>query len=715
MKSKPIVWSIAGSDSGGGAGIQADILTFHDYAVHPCTVITASTAQNTQGVSHIEPLSSNHVLAQMASLKTDLPPRAIKLGMLYDASLIQCIAAALKDIPAEIVADPVMVATCGDALYLDNLVAAYQQLLFPMITLLTPNVSEASHLTGIPIRSYDDMETAAHVLRGMGVHAVLIKGGDFADPEVASDFFCDAEQSWWINQSRIKSAHTHGTGCTLSAAIAAGVAQGWSLTDAIVLAKAYVHAGITVPSGAGSGQQGIGHVGLSQLSAHFPWVTDSPRALPAPFKPICDAIGRYPIVDNLVALEALCVKGIRTIQLRIKNSTDATVSLFEEAKRITQSYGVDLFINDYWDIARDLQVPGIHLGQEDVRPAPLECFDRNNIKLGISAHNLLELAQAYAYHPSYLTMGPVFPTQSKKMAYAAIGMDKLRFIAQLSPLPLVAIGGISHEQCQSVLNGGCSGVAFINASKQLMRDGRYDRHLSLPHFTASTQKQLANARIVCVGMGGLASGALPYLVGAGIGKMTLVDYDTVSLSNLQRQTLFSESDLGEVKVSAAAKRLKSLNACVDVVSVRAMVIEKNARALLQGHDVIIDATDNFDAHYLLNDVARALKIPLVAASVLREHGHLFYISPDSGCYRCLFPLRAECPSCDEAGVLGVVPGMLGLMQAKCVIDMLAGRLDATKSICRVIDLQRWTMNTFEIPNIPVCSCATETSIAAVSS
>src|SRR5207253_7731058 len=128
---------------------------------------------------------------------------------------------------------------------------------------------------------------------------------------------------------------------------------------------------------------------------------------------------------------------------------------------------------------------------------------RDSIILGITAHNLFELARGYAYHPSYLTTGPIFETKSKKLDYSLIGMEKLQYIASLCPLPLVAVGGITFQCTQEILNMTCSGVAFINAAKQLMHEGRYDRHLALPTFNVSMQKRLLRARFVCIGIGRL--------------------------------------------------------------------------------------------------------------------------------------------------------------------------------------------------------------------
>lgn len=703
---KPIVWSIAGSDSGGGAGIQADLHTFNDFDTHGCTVITALTAQNSIGVTDIQKTSEKNLKAQIISLTHDIPPAAIKLGMLYHPDTIQCIAQQLRDINAPIIADPVLVSSNGDALHSTCFIDHYKKSIIPMATLITPNIHEAQALTGISIHTHDDMVVAAQHLRQLGARAVLIKGGDFNDSTLSSDYFCDETQSWWMNQYRVQTHHTHGTGCTLSAAIAAAMAQQWSLYDALILAKAYVHAGLHCPIKTGSGTYPIGHPGLQLLRRHFPWVTSQPKMLPLPFKKITQSIGRYPIVDNLSDVETLCAKGISFIQLRIKNPAIATESVFQKALAMTKAYQVNLVVNDYIDIATSIHAPAIHLGQEDVMVAPIERLDKKNIILGISAHNLLELSKAYAYHPSYLTMGPVFATTSKKMDHPLIGTEKLAFIASISPLPLVAIGGIAHDTIQPILNLPCSGAAFINAAQHLKHDGRYDRHMALPDFDTCQQQALLNANIVCIGIGGLAAGLLPYLAAAGIGAITLIDDDTVSYSNLQRQILFSEKDIGKPKATVAAHYLSAINTQIAVAHQQVMLTKENTTALLTGYDLIIDGTDNFYTHYLINDAAWMLNTPLVLAAIHHHKGQLFYICPDSGCYRCGFPNADSIATCESSGIFGTTAGMLGLMQAQLAIQVLLGQVSSDESFCRTVDTKTWSIKTFQLKRHQACRHAT---------
>jgi hydroxymethylpyrimidine kinase/phosphomethylpyrimidine kinase/thiamine-phosphate diphosphorylase len=695
------VWTIAGSDSGGGAGIQADLNTLMDYAVHGATVITAITAQNTGSVIAIEAASVEMVQAQLTALQEDILPQAIKLGMLYDAALIEAVADKLSTLSIPIIADPVLISTTGGALSSEGMIQTYLSKILPLAALITPNVHEAEALTGIMITDFSSMEKAAEDLLSKGAKAVLLKGGDLCGASLASDYYADQDQGFWLNQDRHPTPHTHGTGCSLSAAIAAGLAQGWSLIDALVLAKAYVHAGLSQPRLIGQARNPIGHPGLADLKSHFPWITESPAPLPPAHPPIHDPIGPYPIVDNLDQLRTLCTKGISFIQFRVKNPGPDFVQQSREAMSIAQSMGVTLVINDHAEIASQIKAPALHLGQEDLVPVSRDLI------LGISAHSLFELARAYAYHPSYLAMGPIFKTQSKKMDYPEIGLEKLAQIASLAPLPLVAIGGIAYDQIPAVLALGCSGVAFIGASKELMNEGRYDRHFSLPGFSLKHQQQLRHSRVVCIGTGGLAAGSLPYLAAAGVGSITLIDHDRVSYSNLQRQVLFQEKDLGKNKVDVAAAHLRGLNSQIQILPQAEKLSLDNAPDLLQGYDLILDGTDNYKAHYLINDIARLFNIPLIAASVYQQSGQFYYFSPQSACYRCAFPEAPaihERPNCSEAGILGTTPAIFGLMQAQLAIDLLSGNPAPETSLCRTLDMKTWAMKQFTLPRDPQCPC-----------
>jgi molybdopterin/thiamine biosynthesis adenylyltransferase/rhodanese-related sulfurtransferase len=205
---------------------------------------------------------------------------------------------------------------------------------------------------------------------------------------------------------------------------------------------------------------------------------------------------------------------------------------------------------------------------------------------------------------------------------------------------------------------------------------RYDRHLRLPDVGLAGQKRLLSAKVLLVGAGGLGSPAALYLAAAGIGQLTLVDDDHVERSNLQRQVLHGDSDVGQAKVLSAAKRLAALNPGVHVEPVGQRLDRENVLSLLAGHDLVIDGADNFDTRYLVNAACGTLGIPWVYGAVERFRGQVSLFVPGAGpCYRCLFPEPPPpgfAPNCAEAGVLGVLPGVIGLLQATEAIKHLLG-------------------------------------------
>jgi hydroxymethylpyrimidine/phosphomethylpyrimidine kinase len=254
----PIALTIAGSDSSGGAGIQADLKTFSAFGVYGASVVTALTAQNTCGVQGVEPVSPGFVAAQLDSVLCDLAVDAIKTGMLADAGIVETVARALRAGPRRpVVVDPVMVATSGDVLLKPEAIGAVRGSLIPLATLITPNLAEAAVLLDCrKAESEADMRDQARALLGLGCGAVLLKGGHGSGDE-AVDVLANAVGVERFASPRLATPHTHGTGCTLSAAIAALLAQGAALAQAVPRAKTFVwhglQAGLTLGVGRGRG------------------------------------------------------------------------------------------------------------------------------------------------------------------------------------------------------------------------------------------------------------------------------------------------------------------------------------------------------------------------------------------------------------------------------------------------------------------------------
>ena len=247
--------TIAGSDSGGGAGIQADLKTFAALGVFGATAITAVTVQNTKGVSGYEELSPQTVADQVRAVATDIGVDAAKTGMLASAPIIRAVAEAIREtgVP-NLVVDPVFASKHGHALLAEDAVEALRAEILPLAALVTPNLHEAAGLAGFRVTSRDLMEDAAEAIAAMGPRAVLVKGGPL-DAGPADDLLFDGERMTWIEGERIDTPHTHGTGCVLSAAIAAHLARGEDLPGAVRKGKAFVTEAIrhALPLGQGIG------------------------------------------------------------------------------------------------------------------------------------------------------------------------------------------------------------------------------------------------------------------------------------------------------------------------------------------------------------------------------------------------------------------------------------------------------------------------------
>lgn len=246
--------TIAGSDSSGGAGIQADIKTFSALGVFGMSAITAITAQNTCGVANIRELDEEIITDQIAAVYDDITVGAVKIGMLSSAEITRVVARALIKFGAKnIVVDPVMVAKSGSRLLKPEAVEALIKQLFPLADLVTPNLHEASEIVGFPVDNRDAMERAAVAIKTMGPRYVVVKGGHL--PGAACDLFYDGRNFAILTNERIETRHTHGTGCTFSSAIAAGLAKGMPVYDAVVEAKRYITLAIAhgFPLGRGVG------------------------------------------------------------------------------------------------------------------------------------------------------------------------------------------------------------------------------------------------------------------------------------------------------------------------------------------------------------------------------------------------------------------------------------------------------------------------------
>ena len=459
---RPVAWSIAGSDSGAGAGLQADLKALQAFGVHACTAVAAITAQNSVAVARVEPVSAALLDAQLAALAEDMPPAAIKTGLLGSVDNLRVVCQWVDRLRAQgravaLVVDPVLGSTTGAHFADSALVQVYREELLPRATLVTPNRAEAQRLGLAPGQAYAGA-------------SVVITGGDTAgEAGLASDWFSSPQASGWLSLPRVDTPHHHGTGCTFASTAAAALASGYCVADAVVLAKmATTHA---LRHGYAAGQ-GAGPVhamaDFAQHADNLPWLQPHP-AQPQPFAPLAHpALGVYAVVDSADWVARVLAAGIRTVQLRIKDAADPTLASQIRASiaHAAQTPGAQLFINDHWQLALEAGAYGVHLGQEDLEKVDLDALRRAGVRLGLSTHSYWEVARAWALQPSYIACGPVFATRAKAMPWIPQGLDNLRYWAGVLPVPVVGIGGIGVAQMADVAATGVASAAVISAITQ---------------------------------------------------------------------------------------------------------------------------------------------------------------------------------------------------------------------------------------------------------
>ncbi|QPC45669.1 bifunctional hydroxymethylpyrimidine kinase/phosphomethylpyrimidine kinase [Mangrovibacillus cuniculi] len=265
----PQVLTIAGSDSGGGAGIQADLKTFQELNVFGTSVITAVTAQNTTGVQAVYPMSASAVESQLASIGNDFTISAVKTGMLFDHEIIEVVAAAVRKYGfRKLVVDPVMIAKGGASLLQEKAVEALVQKLIPLAKVITPNIPEAEVLTGESIRNMEDRLRAADDLLSMGAECVILKGGH-AEESDAWDLVVRGTEKYVVKSNRLHTQNTHGTGCTFSAALTAELAKGKTIRESAYLAKCFIYQAIKQDLHIGNGHGPTNHWAYQESARHL--------------------------------------------------------------------------------------------------------------------------------------------------------------------------------------------------------------------------------------------------------------------------------------------------------------------------------------------------------------------------------------------------------------------------------------------------------------
>ena len=514
----PIVWSIAGNDSGGGAGLSADQRAAAAFGVHLCPVVAALTAQNSLAVTRVEPVAPELLEAQLAALAGDMPPAAIKTGLLGSADHIALVTRWVDrrraERPLALVVDPVLGASSGAAFADDAVLRAYRELLLPRATLVTPNEAEARRLLGAGADTLTAPQLS-QALRAAGPAAVAITGGDSAHaPGLALDWIDTEHARGWMALPRIESGHTHGTGCTFASSAASALALGYVAADALVLAKmATAHAiahGHAAGRGAGpvAARSGFGiePQRLPLLSwdegldvPHWQSLLAGPRDLTANRD-----IDLYAIVDSVQRVHQVLASGVKTVQLRLKTPAQSDAAwhaglraAVREALSACRAAGATLVVNDHWRLAAelaagDVQHLAVHLGQEDL--LGLGAGGRAELRasglpLGVSSHSLWELCRARVLAPAHIACGPVWPTLTKAMPWRPQGLDNLAWWVRMAGRPVLAIGGIlTQAQAESAARSGAAGVCIV-------RGLGADPAASVPAWQAAIERGRALPRL----------------------------------------------------------------------------------------------------------------------------------------------------------------------------------------------------------------------------
>lgn len=480
---RPLVWTISGTDSGGGAGIHADIRAFDAFGVHGACAVAAITAQHSMAVTRIEPVSPALLEAQLAALADDMPPDAIKTGLLGSLDNLRVVVAWVRrmrerrpDKPIPLVVDPVFGASSGATFADHALRSAYRTELLPLATLATPNVAEARAL--VPSSQLLDPVALARAWRQFGVRAVIVTGGDshrLAEIDARAAWahdWLDADHGLrsrgWLASRRIETAHDHGTGCVFASSAAAALAHGFVAADAVVLAKMATREGLHHAYAAGNGPGPVApRAGFASRLANLPMLDPLPHAesrFAFPTLPESTR-GLYAIVDSSDWVARVLVEGVRLVQLRIKDAaSDVLAREIRKSLASARAAGATLIVNDHWELALELGAHGVHLGQDDLADVDIEALRHAGLLLGISTHSYWEVCRARALRPSYIACGPIHATTLKQMPWIPQGDANLAYwCALLAGTPVVAIGGMDAERAGMAMQAGAWAVAVVGA------------------------------------------------------------------------------------------------------------------------------------------------------------------------------------------------------------------------------------------------------------
>ena len=430
---------VGGVDPSGLSGLAADVRAVSAHRAHAAPVVAALTAQNTQAVARVDPVEPRLLHAQLQAVLADLPVAAVKIGLLAQAGAVEVLGAVLERLRGvPVVLDPVLGASTGSGLWPGGDGVASLRRLLPRVTLLTPNAPEAAALSGLPVRTAADAEHAARALRAAGAQAVLVKGGHFEGLDRGLDVLLSDRVLQRFPGHPIAAAHARGTGCTLASALAARLARGEPLVEAVAGARAFVRAALRGGQAVGAGPGPVGA---------------RPR------------LGRlHAIVDTPEVARAATRGGADVVQYREKRALP-TRELVAGARAVCEAAEAVVIVNDRADVAAEAGAQGVHLGRGDLSPRTARDLLGPAALVGATANSVAEARSVLARCGElvdYLGVGPVFGTRSKAEPAPPLGVAALAEICALSPIPVVAIGGLTPERVGEVLAAGAHGIAVLS-------------------------------------------------------------------------------------------------------------------------------------------------------------------------------------------------------------------------------------------------------------
>ncbi len=460
----PVVLTIAGSDPGGGAGIQADLRTFAALGVVGVSAITALTVQNSLGVQSVHPMAADILAAQIDAVLSDTKVSAVKIGMLGGAEQVRAVAAALRKYsPPDVVLDPVLASTGGVPLLDEAGVHVLRTELMPLCDLVTPNLMEAAFLTGAAVENITGMQMAGETLLAGGVKAVLVKGGHLPD-EPHDLLLTGGGNRLFFTDRRVDTPHTHGTGCLMSAAIAAHLAKRFPVEEAVKKSKALLTRALLSPVTAGRGRG-------------YPDVFASVRASNSIKRRTHDQSlrllhGLYILTDSDLRpdrspqgiTQAALTGGAKILQFREKHlPLPRLITLARELNTLARDADALFIINDRVDVALASDADGVHLGPDDMKPNDARHLLGPDKLIGVSVATVEEAKRAAPY-ASYFGVGAIFGSKTKLDAGTAIGVGRIGEIKAAFPqIPIVAIGGINLSNIGEVAAAGADAAAVVSA------------------------------------------------------------------------------------------------------------------------------------------------------------------------------------------------------------------------------------------------------------